>query len=176
MRRSAISSSGTKTYTPNNLEITGSKIRLTESLTVRKPTLVGRKTLFVDPADSDELYIVRKPCTIHRDTATKKPDKYAKKVCLKTAVRELRNADLINKSLKEIKSTSKAEDFERIFRSLCGNDHFLTLKKECIQKSRKDDDILEHYQNQRIYQEFFGQHYDYLEDMVKKAQDEDESH
>ncbi|XP_030759605.1 sperm-associated antigen 6-like [Sitophilus oryzae] len=165
MRKSAVSSVSTKTYAPNNLEITGNKINLTEIKQEKRNKIFPRKNLVIESAEQEEPnIIIKRPCQIQENICPKKPPLYVYKNCLKTNTTEYKNTEILSKVLRQIKETSKVEDFEKILRNLCQSDNFLNSQKEYKRKN-KTDEVLEYFQRQNIYDQFFGQHYEYLSEI-----------
>ncbi|KAG5900043.1 hypothetical protein JTB14_009121 [Gonioctena quinquepunctata] len=81
----------------------------------------------------------------------------------KVNVTDYKNLQVCNKQLRQIYETIEIRDFERILHNFQTSDAF---KK---QAKNNYNDVLRKIDAEDIYEEFFGQYYNYLNDVIKRS-------
>lgn len=83
-----------------------------------------------------------------------------RRIPAKLTVTDYKNVQVCNKQLRQIYETVEVEDFEKILKNICTSDAFKN------QSRKTPEDILDRIKADEIYQEFFGQHYDRLNNAI----------
>lgn len=149
-----------KVYKTNSWCVSGSKIQLQKPL--RK--CYTDKTLKLTLQDEEEVVEDRKQHATNVNKGNRKT--------ISLHITDYKNLEVCNKQLKHIYETVEVEDFKRILENVYISDAARKVSNRNIVTGAKEDKILRKYEKEadEIYEEFFGQYYNYLCDVINNLE------
>lgn len=140
-----------KVYITNSWCVSGEQIQLQQSFGA--PGRYKNKNIRINCQEQEELFEDRTP-----DRKTEKGDRGT----IKLNITDYKNLQVCNKQLRHIYETVEVKDFERIL-----NNIYISSAVKKVANNREDK-ILKKFEEEaeEIFEEFFGQYYNYLRDVI----------
>lgn len=138
----------------NSLCVSGNSIKLLNPI---NKCYTGSNKNIKFTLDVDELKSQKSHCSrkVNKEQIVRQP--------LKVNVTEYKNFQVCSKELRQIYETVKVQDFERIL------NNFYKSGSDAYKVTNKIDEILDKINADDIYEEFFGQYYNKLYDLVEAS-------